>query len=98
MQTYTVLKGKYEEHDEQTKKFTQYISSKFGKTSRHFQQRHGPIGARVTILEFKDNDEYLSFWDKFDSDEKAVNFRNTFIERIDPASWRALFWNEIALE
>ena len=98
VQTWTVSKGKYEEHEELAKKLMQYVGSKFGKKSRYFHQRYGPIGARVHIFEFKDDDEFHSFWDKFDNDEKAVNFRRKWYELIDTASWRAVFWNEITME
>ena len=98
VQTWTVLNGKFEEHDELMKKWIQYGSSKYGKKSRLFQQRYGPIGARVLIAEFKDDDEFHSFWDKVNTDEKFVNFRSKWYELIDTASWRAVFWDETALE
>ena len=98
VQTWTVSKGKFEEHDEHIKKMMQYVPSVTGMKGRHFLQRYGPIGARVLIIEFKDNDEFRSFWDKFDNDEKAVKGRSKWQELIDTASWRAVFWNEIATE
>jgi hypothetical protein len=98
VQIYTVSKGKVEEHDEQMKKNKQDVKSVTGMTGRLFQQRHGPIGGRVLIQEFKDYDEFQSFWDKFDNDEKTLKVRSKFQELIDPASWRAVFWDETAIE
>jgi len=98
VQTYTISKGKIEEHDELMKKIMSNTVSKFGKKVRVFHQRYGPIGARVIIHEFKDNDELFSFWHKFDDDEEAVNLRSKWNELIDPASWRALFWIEKTTE
>ena len=98
VQTWTVSKGKYDEHDEHIKKMMQYVPSLTGMKGRLFQQRYGPMGARVLIIEFKDDDEFRSFWDKFNNDEKALNFRSKWHELIDTASWRALFWDETAQE
>ena len=98
VQTWTVSKGKFEEHDEHVKKMMRDVLSVFGMKGRVFQQRYGAIGARVSITEFKDDAEFRSFFDKFNNNEKAVKDRSKWIELIDAASFRAVFWNEIAIE
>jgi len=98
VQTWTVSKGKFEEHDELVKKMRRDLPSVFGMRGRVFLQRYGPLGARVLIMEYKDDDEFRSFFDKFNKNEKAVKLRSKWRELIDTASWRAVFWNEIARE
>ncbi len=99
VQTFTVEKGKFEEHDELMKEGMKTVKAVTGQTvGRHFSQRHGPMGARVLIMEYEDYDDFRSFWAKWDNDERTLELRRKFRERIDTASWRAYFWDEIPPE
>ena len=98
VQTWTVLKDKYEEHEEIMMKILNNVRSRYGMKIRYFQQRHDPIGAVAGFMEFKDDDEFHSFFEKFKNDEKAVTLANMWRDLIDPNSFQTVFWDERAIE
>jgi len=67
VQTWVISKGKTREHEEAAMK----ILPKARKLApcRYFSQRHGPMGARVWILEFDTDADYQKYFDTSGKDE-----------------------------
>jgi len=94
IETWTVSKGKVEEHDEVVKKWISYIIKKFKIQTRFFNKMFGPMGGRVGILEFENLAEFENFVKISYKDEESTKFRAEWRSYIDPGSWKGFFWRE----
>jgi len=93
IQTWTVSKGKIEEHEEIMRKMK---SMEMAKNMKYFIKKWGPYGGRVMVLEFEDMTDYENFFAKVDKMETEEDFqlRKEFWKCIDYNTWKAVFWNE----
>ena len=97
VQTYSVSKGKIEEHEEIVRKI---LNSEFGKNLKYFIKKWESYSGRVMILEFEDMADYENFFAKIDKAEREedLQLRKEWAKCIDYNTWKAVFWDERSLE
>jgi len=95
VQTWTVSKGKEEEHEEIMRKMKN-ISTEMGKNMKYFRKMWGPMAGKVLVLEFEDMADYWNFFAKIDKMEREEDFqlRNEWRKCIEYNTWKSVFWNE----
>ena len=95
VQTWMVLPGKGEEHEELMERWK---LRKLGKTVRYFDKWFGPIGGRVFILEFDSLADLEQFFETLYKDEENIKLREEWLTYIDPSSWQGIVWEERKVE
>jgi len=102
VQTWTVSKGKLEEHEEIMRKMQKISRERpeFGKKMKYFRKRWGPWGGRVLILKFEDMADYENYFAKVDKMEREEDFqlRKEWAKCIEYNTWKSVFWIESSLE
>ena len=102
VQTWTVTKGKFDEHEEIMRRMQKDIHERpeLDKTMEYFIKQFGPMGGRVMILKFDSLAESENFFAKIDKMENEEDFylRKEWRECIDYNTWKGFFWVEKPLE
>ena len=93
IQTWTVSKGKIEEHEEIMRKMK---SMEMAKNMKYFRKMWGPWAGKVMVMEFEDMADYGNFFAKLDKMETEEDFqlRKEWLNCIEYDTWKAVFWNE----
>jgi hypothetical protein len=97
VQTYSVIRGKEEEHEEVIKQVGVHVL-KMGKKYLCFDKLHGPVNAKVMVIShinFADLEKFEADWW---ADEKLTELGDHWFSCVEYDSYKQTFWQETPVE
>ena len=94
VQTWTVAKGKTQEHDELSKRRFEFSEGKIDKKVKAFNAQQGPIGGRIIIIQFDSYADYEQHFEKRAQDAEWMKLTQEWLTLIDPNTFKVFFWQE----
>jgi hypothetical protein len=94
IQTWTVTKGKVQEHDALWPRWLALATRIVEKKMKIFNKLHGPMGGRIFIIPFDsyaDYEQTIATWLK---DAEFLKIQQEWFALIDPNTYQGFFWQE----
>jgi len=93
VQTYSVVKGNEQEHDEVIKQVGVHVL-KMGRKYLYFEKLHGPMNSKVFVISHDNFAELERFETDWWKDEELAELGNRWISCVDYGSYKQTFCQE----